>query len=239
MPLIPIAVVQEGLSEQAGVPPVTPFAWFDPSITSSLTYRSDGRVQIVNDLTDGGRNLTGGQSVPAVPLLAGRNGERRMLEFDGTGTTFFDSTINGSDNTWSAFLVVALGSFTNYRTVYDAGSAGNQWLVEINARNTTAKNGTAFLFTQTNATLGAWVPVVIGQIFVGGSTVTHYVNFTSQTGATGTSFSGSGNLRIGAGAAGANPWIGLMGEILMYDTALSATDAQSVVAYLKNRWNVQ
>jgi hypothetical protein len=47
----------------------------------------------------------------------------------------------------------------------------------------------------------------------------------------------TGGLRIGSGQSG-EPMIGDIGEILVYDSALGATDRDAVEAYLADKWGL-
>lgn len=60
----------------------------------------------------------------------------------------------------------------------------------------------------------------------------------------GSELTGAGNTntttfrRVGSRASGPDPWRGYLGEILVYDSALSVPDTSAVEAYLNTRWGV-
>ncbi len=145
------------------------------------------------------------------------------------GSQFFSNATAGVPlgSSETIFYVGALDGTNNKRQV---GGISNNWLMGTwNGQQDTAYGGSAFL----GASTGATSTTHLYELVDSANALTLYSN-GSQLGSTGTATVALQGLDVG-GATGENS-TGSIGEVLVFNTALSTADRQAVEAYLNYIW---
>jgi fibronectin-binding autotransporter adhesin len=158
--------------------------------------------------------------------ISGFNG-KNVISFNGSQalTNATAGVALGSSET--IFYVGALSGAANRRL---AGGISNNWLMGYWSGNQdTAYGGSAFFGASTGATTATHLYELVDSA----NTLSLYSS-GSLLGSTGTATVALQGLSLG-GSVGENS-AGYLGEVLVFNTALSATDRQAVEAYLKYIW---
>ena len=224
------------LPEVSPLPPVAPLNWYDFSDFSTLTL-SGQRVSTVVDKGSSPQNLT--QTVAAVTLARVMPSNRFAAIFNGTG--YMSSSATVSDISSSFFFVGCLTTLSTFQTVF--GSSADDGLSlrvdQTTGAETVTFTDTADVGTQGNASAVAGTPFV-GGFSLAAASVTIYNNTVSETDAHAQALTAGRTLSLGANPAtpGIRPWIGWIGELLAFDSSLSAGDSAAVVGYLMSKWKI-
>jgi hypothetical protein len=223
------------------LPPVSGYvAWYDASdldtviIDSSDTNGCWVWEDKSGNLLHAGQGNTASRPTTGTRTINGRN----VLDFDGDD--HLDTVVDASDRTQTSFFVAMIDNLSAYRSLRGnvSGAGGNQFRVDqTTGQLVTNREGIAGIGQQTNAAVSASTPFLAIQVLTA-SDVTHYVGATSETDSDGSSFTGSRLMRIGRKSDFAEPWDGVIGEILVYPTALSSGDIALVSAYLNAKWGL-
>lgn len=214
-------------------------AWYDASDLANFTF-SSGRVATWLDSSGNGRTATAATSLmlTCLPQLDGSKPPRRAVFFDVNVDNSLTSSASLADTTSSAFAVVALVSYADYRTIFAGSTGANQWVLNSAGRPEVYKAGVAALAAMGTGGVAAGVPFVVGQV-ISATQCVHYVNTTSETDGHGQTLT-AGTLRIGSSqdTGASHRFYGWMSELVMYDSTLSTTDADATVGYLMTKWGV-
>lgn len=229
-------LLAEILDGRSAVGPPVPgyIGWWDAADVSSLTV-GGGTVSQWNDKSGNGYHLTQatGGFQPAYSRTI--NGIT-VLEFDGSDDLMLGNCPR-SDISSTTFVVALLDNFSAHRTLVTSHDDGGlQFRVaQTSGQLASIKEGIGTIGQQGNATATAGVAFA-GAAIVTASDVTHNLNGTSETDAHAQTLTGGRTMRIGSRSNGVEDMDGLIGEIIIYDTALGSTDVNNVMAYLKAKW---
>jgi hypothetical protein len=218
-------------------------AWYDASVTSSLTL-VNGFVSQWSDLSGGGLNLT--QGAEANRPGTGTLGGRQAIDFDGsndflanagvpTGWEFGSLFVSFSQDATAASqsLASANVSALSLRMGVLWSNAGEFRTQSVNAggATTSASGGSAATNT----------PRLLAYTFNGQSSAGLRLNGTALAGTTGTTTSNDAGLVVGIrriSAANSLPFDGQIGEFIVYNRVLSASEIATVEQYLSRKWGM-
>ena len=208
-------------------------AWFQADNAGSITS-SGGAVSQWNDLSGNGNHLTqaagANQPTTGTRTVNGRN----VIDFDGTGD-YLDVTMT-SDATPYTFIFVGLFDTTAVQqNVIDAVGSSNRAVV-------LCSNAGVYGLYAATLTASAVAPSttnagIVASIFNGASSAMYVDGGTSII--SGNPFEGNFvGLTLGARHDGNLNFNGVIGEVLIYDSALPSTDLNSIGDYLATRWGM-
>jgi VCBS repeat-containing protein len=219
-------------------------AWYvaDTGVTEAGTGVSQWNDQSGNGFhltqgTDAVRpsfSATGFNSLPAVVFAAANNDTLINAAFTGigggaTGSFYIvGQMLTGTD---------AFGRALSYQASGDPNDEGSAGSAAIILRDNANNAIIAFATGAARCTAAAISLVTnyrLGMIF-GGATVTPYVNNVAGTGgAYSTAFDATGTLNVGH----ATGWDGPIAEVVITNTALSASDRNSLDTYFTTKWGL-
>ena len=231
--------------------------WLDASADSSLTFNAT-TVSEWRDLSGNGRHMEQGTAV-AQPVATTRtqNG-RRVLEFQGGqfmlgnsaslnvlrdkpgGTVFVVGKLDQTGFPQTFIVATISGSDVSSRAILDMELAGNSW--RVGGRRL---DSDSFGFVRLPGSVDTNSNVLTGVLDYASSDAFLYQN-GSLLGSN-ASFQTDGNtsdtdsnvVSIGATTAGATALLdGFVGEIILYQRALSATERQRLERYLGVKWGI-
>lgn len=206
-------------------------AWWDFSDVSSLTYDA-GTIAQANDKSGNGRHLTAASgSRPAASTHA-------SLAGGALGVAAFD----GSNDRMDATDPVS-GSFTVFVVAIKPDSAFTDVLFRVRGYSCyIASPGTSFQMwrgtaaTSISATSTDWTTAKVHVRRLSTNLHNYYLNKTAKASAT----DGTGSteaFRLGGEAAsGFGNWV--VGEVVVYPSALSVGDREAVTDYLAAKWSI-
>lgn len=220
---------------------------FDASNLASITS-TDGLVSQWNDISGNNRNALALAFQPSTGLTT-QNG-LNVLNFNN------QVMIAPASITSNSFTYFFVGSKTNAGT---ASHTYSRWMSLWNSGGTDYDNLNSIISSYTTTTQGGWTPSTwayrnnstiiakshtyglanLSVLRLSGSTVTQIHNGGSATGSTSATSLNVDRLSIGGAASGVadsflNGWVG---EIVVYNTALSDADITTVSNWLKAKWN--
>lgn len=243
MPYITMAVVNETSETPPPTSPVgTPQAWYDAEDTGSITTVSDAVSQWNDQM--GSFNLTQGTAGDR-PLYGG--GAARTINgitvVEWVSSDFLTSSCPRDDRTSTAFVVGLSDSTAANRTMLggSGGDGADQFRVDTGGALTTNVEGVGAVGTQANAEMVTAL-AFIGVQLLTATSVQHFLYQSglsaTETDSNSSSFTAGRTLKLGLRSNGTEPWDGLMGEIIIYNSTLSSDDVLLNVAYLKNKWGI-
>ena len=220
---------------------ITPSLWLDAADVSTMTL-SGSNVTQWNDKSGNGRNASNLQT-GALLTTNVQNG-LSVLRFNGSTNNYSVSYSSFPRTAYTIFTVQFLSdSSSTYRRVIHGGASTNdQFLfVGVVGQNVATFTGSGSAWNDLNANtpnsnnLNLWRIVTT---WVSGSTLTPYVDGTAQNNKTGTT-AAFNNLTIGLSSASGNQrWFGDVGEIIIFDSALSTGQRQQIEGYLAWKWGL-
>jgi hypothetical protein len=211
--------------------------WIDVSDASTITFGTGTDVAQIDDKSGNGYHFTQATGA-AQPPRDGTQNSLATLQFDGVNHFIASSTgftFHAHPRT-VFFAGKRVSGYTNIATGPDAapgialhGTTGIILLDKQNVANlysggTGVATNTFFVFSMTFTTTSAsaWIDGV-----------------ADQTDGYGTTFTGGSQIAWGAGRPdGSFKGGGEAGELLIYDTVLSAGDREDVETYLMDKWGV-
>lgn len=208
-------------------------AWFQADNAGSITS-SGGAVSQWNDLSGGGNHLaqaTGAnQPTTGTRTINGRN----VIDFDGTND-YMAVTMTSDATPYTIIFVGRLDTTASQQNIIDGSGSSNRAVLLCSNSAKYGMYGAALRSsTVTPSTTNA--EIVIG-IFNGSSSVM-YVDGGASV-ASGDPFEGAYvGLTVGSRYDGAVNFNGIIGEVLIYNSALSSTDLNSIGDYLATRWGM-
>lgn len=231
---------------------LSPALWLDASDTSTITSSgSPAKVSQWNDKSGNVRNVTQATAAAQPTTGASTQNSLNIISFDGGDRLLNSSTnqyVNASTGNFSAFAVaksdVLTGSTGKQIVCADSGAGNRQQqflrfqfaygqTIAFNTSNTAFSDETANI-TGSNMVL---LSAVVGsncEVWLNGSS-----NGAGST-ITGTLRTSATAIAVGANtnATAGELLTGTIAEIIIYPSALSATDRQRVETYLNAKWAV-
>lgn len=210
-------------------------AHYDLSDTGSLTVVSNKLSQI-NDLSGNGHHLTQA-TAGSRPLYDGTprtiNGHI-CAEFTGGGE-FMESTCPMDDRTCSVFMVTLLDIHLGDKTLVGDTQGGGLEIRFVDTNVSHLKSGVAFLSSSNQAFVTARPQIYASMM----DATTHYhwwPGGQSDTDADATTFTAGRTLRVGKDTSGSIIMDGLLAELVIYSTTLSADDRGQNFRALAGKW---
>jgi len=197
----------------------------------------------MNNLGSGGGTVTGPAS-----LAANGIGSRQAVSFNGTSQYLKGSCYANTGTSMTAFIVgkslnstqaqsAGMMSVWGTNSVNDYDNAGNASVFIQNGA--TANSIMSYRNAALSSTTGTLTNPFVADALFNGTNDTMYLNGTAATAQNSSGSFSTTSLILGArwyANTTQTYWKGNIGEVLIYNTALSATDRQSVEAYLNNKW---
>ena len=215
--------------------------WLDPATQGNLTY-SGANVTAIKDSSTLGNNATryNGASYATTATVSGNT----ILSFPGAGITYRSAMVL-TGSAYTIFTIMSLvsttGNGSGYQRVINADSAGG--LIFVGAFNgDLATFCGSSGFNDINANTPAYTltgnGIQLVTMYVSGSTLIPYINGTAQTTKTGTT-GATTVLDIGAYQTSSQNWNGYIGDVIIYNTALTTAQRQQVEGYLAWKWGLK
>ena len=220
--------------------------WWDASVAGDFTYSSGTLVSQWNDKSGNAWHLTQGTA----GWLPTRNTTINGLDavtFDGTDDLLESASthqvVNSSSGNWSAFAVFKKSANSGTDCVVSSVPSGNFGAQMIRTNGTTAEavaNNNATYTTDTGGTVGTSTAHQASAVQASG-TIEIWLDAssggsTAKSGAnTAVSYTTMGAIANPSEIAGSY-FAGIICEVILYNSALSTTDRQSVESYLRSKW---
>ena len=204
--------------------------WLDADDTSTMLFNS-GNVTDWNDKSGLGHHASQGATNDQPLLVANELNNRSVLRFDG-GSDHLDVSDFSLVQPTEVFIIVKWNATNDMIMDGTAVNTGSLW--------TTSTAGdlrmyAGLILTRTVGTMGEWRLLTCA--FNGSSSQMR--SSGSMLGAVGDVGSANmGGITIGASGTGSNPLDGDIGEILIYNKALTNLERIIVVMYLNQRWGI-
>ena len=214
--------------------------WVDPANRSTLSLTGTNVVSMTDSslLANSITRYNGTVYATAV-TVAGNT----ILSFPGTGIVYRSAMVL-TGSAYTIFVVMSListtGNGSGYQRAINADSGnGTIFVGSLNGNLATFCGNNGFNDINANsptyALTGNGLQVVT--MFVSGSSLIPYINGVAETAKTGTT-GATTVLDIGAYQDGTSQnWNGYVGDILVYNTALSTSQRQSIEGYLSRKWS--
>lgn len=220
-------------------------AWYDASVPESIVS-SSGVVSQWNDLSGNGRHATQTTSARRPTTGSSTINGLNVITFNAASTQFINLPASGviNDLTSGSITMFLVGLRTTAAMQqFIFGTSGNQRfsLASLAATNFAGGfygPGTSFPLSSSVSTSAA---PFIALSSVDGATDTVTLTVNNGTPATGTkAFTGTpDSLNFGSFSAGVNNFFtGNIGEVLFFDSILSASSTLAVFQYLGTKWGV-
>jgi hypothetical protein len=207
--------------------------WVDAADASTFTYSSGTVVSQWNDKSGNAMHVSQG-TVSLQPSRSGTVNGLSSVVFDGTDD-FLSTTDPGSAvaQPQTVFAVVVPSLLTGSRTIL-AGVAGTVATLSTDGSTAiiyagTANSGGGSLSTSTTYVIQATLNTTSSAVRVNGGTNLYSVNPGSL---------GYRGYRLGRYSTFTDYWNGSMCEIVVYDSALSLANINTVGQYLATKWGV-
>jgi hypothetical protein len=202
--------------------------WFDGADAATITLDGSNNVEQWNDKSGNARHASQA-STTRRPSSSSING-LFACGFDGIDDRLGTAAFTLAQPT-TVFIVGKVGD-SGTRVLYDSNTNRNQVRIETQLARTFA--GT--FLSSASPTTGTTNPFLVKAVFNGASSSIRTNKTASASGNAGTSGM-SGGLAIGISAPdNLFPFLGQIGEIITYDSVLSAGDITSVETYLSSKW---
>jgi hypothetical protein len=217
--------------------------WLDGADTSTTSMtQSSGTVSVWKDKSGNGYNFTQlYSSLPTITTITRQTGiffaanqalRNTTLPFPTTYTIFAVANQTGSPSGYAYILhspynadhIIFFGTFSgtrNFATFAGPVGAWNDLAANTPNTNVATTSSTASVLCCTN----------------NGTTLTPYINGNIMNTKTGTNAAATGMI-IGDTYISGQPWLGTIGEIIVYNSILSTAQRQQVEIYLSRKWGV-
>ena len=216
--------------------------WLDAADPNSLTLTGSNVTQW-RDKSGNGNN----SSVVGSITNSGKINSLAAMQYPGTAPNYFIGPVVNSGSTLTAFSVFVMNSssYVVARILSLAKPGGFDYNTTLHTA-AIQRNGTAsFLSFRNNANLGAVTPVFGSPVQVctlfDGVRNTFYSNGTQGTSVASSGDFGYTQYEIGGsfGEESLVPLNGLIGEVIVFHSALTTTQRQQVEGYLAWKWGLQ
>lgn len=213
--------------------------WLDSSDSSTITL-SGSNVSQWNDKSSNGWSVSQGTSLQQPALISSGLNSKDVIRFDGSNDSLINASItpvSGSTNR----TIFAVSNYTGTGVLYNAYfgttqsngrvlGVSNEIAVRIYGGNRVWTTGvdsthcttTIMLDGTTPSNLSAWKD---GSPLSVSSTANQTINTTA-------------GVYIGKSVTNTSYWNGDIAEVLVYDSALSTSDRESVESYLSTKWGL-
>lgn len=230
----------------AGIPLWTPAQlvtrrWFDPRVGGSTITAGDGNgVAIYEDLSDLGidavQSTGGDQPQTGTRDINGHN----VLDFDGVNH-FLELTINVTMLDATVFAVIETDNLLGFQNIL--GLSGNNFQMRLDQTTgaTTIASGTPYWGNPSTSTevVTAEVPAIVAFVFDASASISHLIDGVRDEPATSNDGAGFTGYDVIGNREGVNHFDGKIGEIIIFDTVLSAADILKVEGYLAWGWDLK
>jgi hypothetical protein len=219
--------------------------WLDSADSSTITFSSGSNVNVWRDKSASGSNATA--STTGLIYTSNAINSKNAILFPGNSThAFFTGSLTNPSPDISIFIVVtAISGITAYARLFGFGGSNDfnnigNMVIDWNATTPGGINVERNkLITPTVNPIAFSTPFITSTT-ISGTSVLGYIN-TSNT-LTGTTTSANftfSQYQVGSytGFSGYS-WYGYIGEILVYNTALTTFQRQTVEGYLANKWGI-
>jgi hypothetical protein len=215
--------------------------WLDPATQGNLTY-SGANVTAIKDSSTLGNNATryNGASYATTATVSGNT----ILSFPGAGITYRSAMVL-TGSAYTIFTIMSLvsttGNGSGYQRAINADSGGGTIFIGALNGNLATFCGTSG-FNDIAANSPTYVltgnGIQLVTMYVSGSSLIPYINGTAQTTKTG-STGATTVLDIGAYQNSSQNWNGYIGDVIIYNTALTTAQRQQVEGYLAWKWGLK
>ncbi len=213
--------------------------WFDANDATTMTFNSSNQVQTWNDKSGSSNNATlfGGTAIRSTLL-----GNAVALNCSNLRMTLNNSTFllnNSNDSATFFFVFRTLANFINNHPLSYAVNSGINGHLNFNDNNLYEPLGYDVrqnLGTIFNATTPHIYSLVAGRNVGTKQTIVYRTGSQQNSQAYGSNYTAS-NLRIGG--ATVDGWNNLLGEICVFNKALTVTEQQQIEGYLAWKWGLQ
>jgi hypothetical protein len=231
------------------LPPLTteaPLPWTPDQLTSTVLtawFKADAITGLTDGVTlSGGWNDSSGNARHATN---GTDADRPLYQtadlnalpgVEFVSTDDLATTLSASSHDETILAVIDVDSLAAVRTILgDQATTGRALQVETTGAITIAKTGTGALGTST-ATISINTPSIVGAT-TGAATVVTHVNGVDESDAHAVTFAASQSSSIGTANGTANPFDGMIYEIVVC-TTLSTENRERVEGYLAHKWGI-
>ncbi len=217
-------------------------AWYDATVASSITLTS-GFVSQWNDLSGTGHHLT--QSVEADRPGTGTISGKTAIDFDGSNDYLSNAVAPAGFTYGTIFCVHSFDNAGGNQVLYTILAAGNETMAVSKHTGGEYRNnaGASGSVARSGGTAVINTPRLTTNTFDSGTSAHAYrLDGAEQTGTTGGFFSNIAGTWLGArnsATFGLTLFLdGQVGEWVIYNRVLSASEVAKVEAYLAAKWGV-
>lgn len=222
---------------QNALPVAGAVAWWSPDELDKITLSSGGRVSQMNDKTGNGNNMTQATEAnrPMIIKYPSIFGERTGLAFQAAQS--LASAVDASDRTQTMFAVFYLWSNSGNPTFIGPDNDGGRQLRLGGGTVEMVKSGVSVLLDST------LTPTTLAPHVVAAKLDTSAIKLwldgqTAQSNADATTFTAGRVTHLAwKGTPGDPQYLnGVLGEVVIYPTALSDSDVSLVLDYMRTKW---
>lgn len=227
---------------------------FDPLSLSPALWLSDtgSSAGTWPDISGNGRDATQSTAASQPAIITNALNGRQVRRFDGSddwlSVDSLSSFFNGDDTPISLICCASSAGSSSLKAILSSGNSSGveyfNWFGQ-NADEITRFDRRSILSNDTSNTGGSsWTSISIVSYVFSGTQINAFLNGSStiSAGSANTGTFGNNTNRVSVGAlvrsSTALFWPGDIAEILVFPTALSTENRQSVERYLSNKWNI-
>jgi hypothetical protein len=219
--------------------------WLDSADSSTITFSSGSNVNVWRDKSASGSNATA--STTGLIYTSNAINSKNAILFPGNSThAFFTGSLTNPSPNISIFIVVtAISGITAYARLFGFGGSNDfnnigNMVIDWNATTPGGINVERNKIITPTVNPIAFSTPFITSTTISGTSVLGYINASNTL--TGTTTSANftfSQYQVGSytGFSGYS-WYGYIGEILVYNTALTTFQRQTVEGYLANKWGI-
>lgn len=230
-------------------------AWYDPSDSSTIT-KSNNLVSLLKDKSGNGNDLSASGTARPTYNATAIMGSSPGLVFNGSTTVLTSAnTANIGTTAFSAFCLTeideALGSsntLLGYTASGDAGPFGansvmfvfvdqNGWLSTYQAGARAVASSIPVIGTPLEPHSLPGFMYIMGSVFDGANSTLYVNEDTSSSVAYSNSLNTPGSICLGGRPDFSNVWTGKVGETILVNRAVNATEMAAVFAWIKRHWS--
>jgi hypothetical protein len=240
-----LSIVLVAASSAHAVVPVTGMsAWYDANDATTFTFGTGSAVAQWNDKSGNAEHVTqsfaGARPVRVFDPLFNRS----VVRFDGSLDTLSKASTNVLNSTANTIFIVSTAKRGSNQELVSYGVSGNtsRFIFTDNTGVRLYSGGPTADISNNNYVTGNHI-VFAGLLTAGVNASSNYIhdieaNTTFTTTGTFTGAANANRLDLGSYNAGGEFLNGDIAEILLYTTALSASDIQQNIDYLTEKWAV-
>lgn len=217
--------------------------WLDAADSSTITLSSGANVSTWNDKSGNAANATASGNGLIYTQSAINSKPAILLPGNSTYAFFTGTSISGTLNQAIFIILTTISGITQYSRLLSFGGAGDynslgNMVVGWNSPGGVLIERNGIFLPSTNALVYS-SPFITSSV-ISGTSVLGYINGTNTlTGTTtSTNFTHS-QYEIGSYTNGAGyTWYGYVGEVIIYNSAISDTQRQQIESYLAQKWGL-